>query len=111
MCPEFHVGYTSSSSSAFPAIFLGFTILGEIFAYVIVCLFVLFVCPTTEVVTFRLRRWCVLGTFLLSAFFTRLGPECQDLLIRPMQRMCVQTRPRFILSSERVWRELSQKPC
>ena len=35
--------------------------------------------PTIEVVTFRLRGWCMLGVFLLLAF-TRLGHECQDLL-------------------------------
>ena len=38
----------SSSSSAFPAISLGCSIFGEIFAYVIV-----FLNPTIEVVTFR----------------------------------------------------------
>ena len=35
--------------------------------------------PTTEVVTFRLRGWCMLGVFLLPAF-TRLRHEYQDLL-------------------------------
>ena len=60
-------------SSAFPAISLGFTILGEIFAYMT------FFNPTIEVVTFRLHGWCMLGVFLLPAF-TRLGHECQDLL-------------------------------
>ena len=35
--------------------------------------------PTIKVVTFRLRRWCTLGVFLLPAF-TRPGHECQDLL-------------------------------
>ena len=35
--------------------------------------------PTTEVVTFCLHGWCMLGVFLLLAF-TRLGHECQDLL-------------------------------
>ena len=38
-----------------------------------------FFSPTTDVVTFRLRRWCMLGAFLLPAF-TRLGHKCQDLL-------------------------------
>ena len=56
------------SSSAFPAIYLEFTIAGEMFAYV-----------TTEVVTFGLRGWCMLGVFLLPAFTYR-GRECQDLL-------------------------------
>ena len=35
--------------------------------------------PTIEVVTFRLRGWCMLGVFLLPAFI-RPGSECQDLL-------------------------------
>ena len=35
--------------------------------------------PTIQVVTFRLRGWCVLGVFLLPAF-THLGHERQDLL-------------------------------
>ena len=56
-----------------PAISLEFTILGEIFAYVTVFN------PTIEVVTFRLRGWCMLGVFILPAF-TRLGHECQGLL-------------------------------
>ena len=79
------INQSSSSSSAFPAISLGFTVLllallrsqldlwgsaffGEIFAYVTVFN------PTNEVVTFRLRGWCMLGMFLLPAF-TRLGHE------------------------------------
>ena len=56
--------------------------------------------PTIKVVTFCLRGWCVLGVFLLPAF-TRLGHERQDLL-SAMKCMCAQTRPWFILSSERV---------
>ena len=40
--------------------------------------FFFFFNPTIEVVTFRLREWCVLGVFLLPAF-TRLGRECQGL--------------------------------
>ena len=57
--------------------------------------------PTIEVVTFRLRGWCMLGMFLLPAF-TRLGHECQDLWVRAMECMSAQTRTRLILSSERV---------
>ena len=34
--------------------------------------------PTIEVVTFHLRRWRMLGVFLLPAF-TRLGHACQEL--------------------------------
>ena len=58
--------------------------------------------PTVQVVTFRLRGWCVLGVFLSPAF-TRLGHERQNLL-SPCDGMCVcaQTRPRFILSYETV---------
>ena len=69
---------TSCSSSVFPAISLGFTILGEIFVYVT---FFFFFNPTTEAVTFRLRGLCMLGVFLLPAF-TRLEHECPDLLSR-----------------------------
>ena len=63
----------SSSSSAFPAKSLEFTIwvrflhIGSFFN------------PTTEAVTFCLRGWCMLGVFLLLPF-TRQGHECQDLL-------------------------------
>ena len=117
--------YTRSlfqTSSAFPVISLGFTILGKgfigwgffvffwggVFVFVflgfffcfllflfVCCFFVVvgldfffffffcvcdrFINPTTEVVTFRLCGWCMLGVFLLLAF-TRLGHECQDLL-------------------------------
>ena len=52
---------------------LGFTILGEIFAYVTIFN------PSIEVVTFRLRGWCMLGVFFLPAV-TRLGHECHKLL-------------------------------
>ena len=38
-----------------------------------------FVHPTIEVVTFRLRGWCMLGVFLLPAF-TPLGHEHRDLM-------------------------------
>ena len=65
-------GVTGSSSSAFPAISLGFTILGEIFAYVTVF------SPTTEVATFRLCGLCMLDVFLLAAF-TRRGHDCSCL--------------------------------
>ena len=47
-----------------------------------VCFSVVFCCcflnPATEVVTLRLRGWCMLGVFLLLAF-TRLGHVSQDL--------------------------------
>ena len=77
--PAISLGFTLSSSlsSAFPAlsvrftilllfllrspaIYLGFTILGEIFAYVTVFFFN----PTIEVVTFRLRGFCMLCVFV-----------------------------------------------
>ena len=45
--------------------------------------------PTIEVVTFRLRGWCMLGVFLLPAY-TRLGLECQNLL-SPCDEMHVCT--------------------
>ena len=56
-----------------PAMSLEFTILDDIFAYVTVFN------PTIEVVTFRLRGWCMLSVFVLPAF-THLGHEFQDLL-------------------------------
>ena len=56
-----------------PAIFLEFTILGEICAHVTIFN------PTTEVATFHLRGWCMLSVFLLPAF-THLGHEREDLL-------------------------------
>ena len=57
-----------------PAVSLGFTILGEIFAYMTV-----FFNPAIVVVTFRLRGWCMLCVFLFLAV-TCQGHECQDLL-------------------------------
>ena len=56
----------SSFSSAFTSYISGFTIFGEVFAYVTVFN------PTIEAVTFRLHAWCMLGAFLLLAF-THLG--------------------------------------
>ena len=57
---------------------LGFAILGEILAYVAVFN------PTIEVVTFRLRGWCMLYVFLLPTVThlnnSCLGHEYQDLL-------------------------------
>ena len=74
---------------------VGFTIFGEIFAYVTVFN------PMIEVVTFCLRGWCMLGVFLLPAF-TCLRHQCQDLLSLCNGMHCAQTRPWFILSSKRV---------
>ena len=63
-----------------PATSLGFTILGEILAYMTVfCVFFFFFYPTIEIVTFHVRGWCMLGVFGLPAFI-RLGHERQDLL-------------------------------
>ena len=52
---------------------LGFTMFGEVLAYVTVFY------ATTEVVTFHLHGWYMLGVFLLLAFI-RLGHDHQDLL-------------------------------
>ena len=61
-----------------PAVSLGFTILGENFAYV--TFFIYFFCnPTVQIVIFRLRGWCMLGVSLFPPF-TRLRHECRDLL-------------------------------
>ena len=46
-----------------PAISHGFTILGEVFAYVTVFR------PTIEVVTFGLRGWCVLDMFFVAGIY------------------------------------------
>ena len=45
--------------------------------------------PTIEVVTFRLRRWCMLGVFFFLVFIC-LGHEYQDLL-SPCNRVHVCT--------------------
>ena len=75
-------------TSAFPSYTSGvhhfggdFSACDRVFFVLLLLLLLLlfFLNPTTEVVTLRLRRWCMLGVFLLSAF-TRLGLECQDLL-------------------------------
>ena len=72
-----------------PDISLGFTILGEIFAYV-TFFFFFFLNPTIEVVTSCLHGWCMLGVFLLSAF-THLGHKCHDLDFVRWKCMCAQT--------------------
>ena len=66
------------SSSAFPPTSLGFTILGEIFAYVTGCCCCLFVVvvvvvftPTTEIVTFR-RRGCGLYSICSVKWYVNL---------------------------------------
>ena len=66
------VFYVCVFVSAFPALSLGFIIFGEMFTYLTV-----FLNPTIEVVTFRLRGWCQ-ECFLFSASIL-VGHECQDL--------------------------------
>ena len=94
-----------SCSSVFPAISLGFTILGAIFAYV-----PLKKNSTIEVVTFCLCGWCMLGVFLLLAF-THLRYECQDLwslcdgMLVCIDKTLVYT---LIRKSSKEW---SQNPC
>ena len=61
-------------------------------------LFLFFLNPTIEVVSFRLRGWCMLGVFLSLAF----GHECQDLLSPCDGMLC---RHRLDLG------EWSQNPC
>ena len=73
--------------------------------------------PTIDVVSLRLRGWCMLGVILLSAF-TRLGHECQY-LFSPCDGMHVRTnyRPWFVLSPQRALKGmesesmLSPIPC
>ena len=113
--PSYISGVHHSFSSAFPAISLGFTFL------LLLCSQLYLWCSpfwmrilrisslfnqTIEVVTFCLCGWCMLGVLLLPAF-TCLGHEC----LHVMECMCAQTRPWFILSSERVFGEWNQKPC
>ena len=68
-------GWESSSSSAFSAISLGFTIAGKMFAYVTVFLLNL----PIEVITFCIHGWCMLGVFLLPVF-THRRHEYQNLV-------------------------------
>ena len=70
--------------------------------------------PTIKVVTFRLRGWCVLGVFLLSAF-TRQGHERQDLL-SPCDEMhvctdwtSVYTLIRTSIGGNGVWTHVNSK--
>ena len=59
--------------------------------------------PTIEVVTFRLRGWCMLGVFFVAGIYrsrTRMAGSFESVRL---ECMCAQTRPRFILSSERVF--------
>ena len=70
--------FFSFASSLFPAISLGFTIFGKMFAYVTPPFFFNPTTDMTEVVKFRPHGWYMLGVFLFLAF-THLGRECQDL--------------------------------
>ena len=58
---------------------LGFTIFGEIFAYVTFFIIIIIFYSAIEGITFRLHAQHMHGAFLLPAF-TRLGHDCQDLL-------------------------------
>ena len=61
-----------SSSCAFPATSLGFTVLGEIFAYeTVFFFFFFFLNPTIEVTTFRLRGCAPVAT-LPSVWLCRI---------------------------------------
>ena len=64
--------------------------------------------PTIEVITFRLRGWCILGVFLLPAF-THQGHECQDLL-SPCDGMhvCTEYTPVYNLIRKSFWRMESE---
>ena len=98
----------SSSSCASLAMSLGW-----VFSRIRLFFFIFFFfTPTIEVVTFHLRGWCMLGVFLSPAF-TRLGHEMMNVRVfwvRLMEYMYAQTRPWFLLSSERVLGESSQNP-
>ena len=59
---------SSSSSSTFQAISLGFTIMGEILVIVALFFFFFFFYQTVGVVTVCLHGWCMLSVFLLPTF-------------------------------------------
>ena len=75
-----------SASSAFPSCISGAYLFGWDF-----CVCDHFFNPAFELVTFRLRGWCMLGVFLLPAF-TCLGHACNG-----MHVLYAQTGPRFII--------------
>ena len=71
-------------------------------------LFLFFVFPTIEVVTFHLYGWCMLGGFSLPAF-TRLGHECQGLLSWH-NRMHVFTDDLGLYSHPKVFSGMESEP-
>ena len=83
--PSYISGVHHSFSFGFPAISLGFTILGEFLRMWPLKKHFLM----QEVLTFGLRGWCMLHVFLLLAF-TCLGHECQYRL-GPYDGVCVCT--------------------
>ena len=93
-------GRSSSSSSAIPALSLGFTVFWWDFC---VCDF--FLNPTIEVVTFRLRGWCMLGVVVAS-----IHPSRTRMSGSAMEWMSTQTGSRFILSFERVFQGMESEP-
>ena len=96
---HFILDSSSSSSSAFPSY-----ISGVHHFWVRFLRMWPFFNPTNKVVTFRLCGWCVLGVFLLLDMNVRI------FWVRAMKCMCAQTRPRFILSSERVFGGMEFEP-
>ena len=86
-----------TSSSAFPATPLGFTILGKFFVYVTLFL----------IQQMRQSHSVFVDGACWVCFRCRYLPvqniNVRIFWIRAMERMCAQTRPWFILSSERVW--------
>ena len=74
-----------------------------------ICLFFFFNNPTIELITFRLRGWCVLGVFLLPAF-TYLEHDCQDLL-SPCDGMHVCTENTSVYTLILLLLLLRSRPC
>ena len=70
-----------SSSSAFPAMSLGFMIFGAIFA----CVTILY--PTIKLVTFCLHGWCMLGVFVASIHLFRTWIS-RSLSLCDVMRVC-----------------------
>ena len=106
--------FSSSSSSyasscEYPATSVAFSIFWRDVCRMWPFLFLFFFNPTIEVVTFRLRGFCMLDAFLLPAF-ARQGHECQDLM-SPLDGMPVCTDYTSVYALIRALREWNHNQC
>ena len=69
-----------------------------------------FLNPTSVVVTFRLRGWCLPSVFFCCRHSPVMGMNVRIFRVRAMERMYVQIRSRFILSSKRVYSGMESEP-